>query len=63
MSGWHLLTQEDHDAFALLTGEQRFAYLGLERARQTPFGGTIARGDYTRVLGRTSRRRALRRGS
>jgi acyl dehydratase len=56
VSDRHLLTQEDLDAFAAVTGEERLVDLDVERAKQTLFGGTIARGYYARSLGRTSRR-------
>jgi len=61
VSDWHLLAQEELDAFAAVTGEERFVDLDVERAKQTPFGGTIARGYHTRSLGRTSGRGARRR--
>jgi acyl dehydratase len=59
---WHLLAQdqEELDAFATVTGEERFVDPDLERAKQTPFGGTIACGYCTRSLSRPSRRRARR---
>lgn len=63
MSDWHLLAQEELDAFAAVTGEERFVDLDVERAKQTPFGGTIARGYYTRSLGRARRCRPRRRRS
>ena len=59
VSDWHLLAQEELDAFAAVTGK-RFADPDLERAKQTPIGGTIARGYYTRSLSRASRRRPHR---
>src|SRR6516225_3493328 len=38
------------DAFAAVTGVQRLVYLDVEPAKQTPFGGAIARGCYARSL-------------
>ena len=63
MSEWHLLTQEDLDAFAAVTGVEWFVDLDVERSKQARFGGTIARGYYPRALGRASRGRARRRRS
>jgi acyl dehydratase len=62
VSDWHLLTPEDLDAFAAVTREERLVDLDVERAKQT-LGGTMARGYYTRLLGRTSGRGARRRRS
>jgi hypothetical protein len=56
VSYWHLLAREDLDALAAVTGEERFVDVDVERAKQTPSCGTIARVCYTRSLGRTSRR-------
>jgi acyl dehydratase len=56
VSDRHLLTQEDLDAFAAVTGEERLVDLDVERAKRTLFGGTIALGYHARSLGRTSRR-------
>jgi acyl dehydratase len=53
----------DLDAFAAVIGEEWFVDLDVERAKQTPFGGTIARGYHPRSLGRASRGRARRRRS
>ncbi len=51
VSGWHEVTQEAIDAFAEVTGDHQFIHVDVERARQTPFGGTIAHGYYTLSLG------------
>ena len=49
-SGWHEVTQKDIDAFADVTGDHQWIHVDPERARQTPFGGTIAHGYYTLSL-------------
>jgi acyl dehydratase len=50
VSDWKLVTQEDIDAFAEVTGDDQFIHVDPERAKQTPFGGTIAHGYYTLSL-------------
>ncbi|HEX3316784.1 MAG TPA: MaoC family dehydratase [Solirubrobacteraceae bacterium] len=50
VSDWHLVTQEAIDRFADVTGDQYFIHTDPERARETPFGGTIAHGYYTLSL-------------
>jgi acyl dehydratase len=50
VSDWHLVTQEDIDTFADVTGDHQFIHVDPERARETPFGGTIAHGYYTLAL-------------
>ena len=49
-SDWHEVTQEDIDTFADVTGDHQWIHVDPERARQTPFGGTIAHGYYTLSL-------------
>jgi acyl dehydratase len=49
-SGWHRVTQEDIDTFADVTGDHQWIHVDVERARETPFGGTIAHGYYTLSL-------------
>jgi acyl dehydratase len=51
VSSWHDVTQADVDAFAELTGDQQWIHVDPKRARETPFGGTIAHGYYTLSLG------------
>ena len=51
VSSWHDVTQADVNAFADLTGDQQWIHVDPERARATPFGGTIAHGYYTLALG------------
>ncbi|MBV9336906.1 MAG: MaoC family dehydratase [Solirubrobacterales bacterium] len=41
---WAVMTQEQVDEFANLTGDHNFLHVDPERARDTPFGGTIAHG-------------------
>src|SRR3569833_128642 len=49
-SDWHEVTQKDVDAFADVTGDHQWIHVDPERARGTPFGGTIAHGYYTHAL-------------
>jgi len=51
ISAWHEVTQEEIDAFAAATGDYQWIHVDPERAKQTPFGGTIAHGLYTLSLG------------
>jgi acyl dehydratase len=44
------MTQDQVDAFAALTGDHNFIHVDVERARETPFGGTIAHGFLTLSL-------------
>jgi acyl dehydratase len=46
-SDWHEVTQEAIDAFADATGDHQWIHVDVERAKKTPFGGTIAHGYYT----------------
>lgn len=41
---WEQMTQERVDQFADVTDDHNFIHVDPERARQTPFGGTIAHG-------------------
>ncbi len=50
VSEWHEVTQEDINTFAEVTGDDQWIHLDAERARETPFGGTIAHGYYTLSL-------------
>jgi acyl dehydratase len=50
VSGWHEVTQEAIDKFADVTGDHQFIHVDVERAKLTPFGGTIAHGYYTLSL-------------
>ena len=49
-SDWHEVTQKDIDAFADVTGDHQWIHVDPERAKDTPFGGTIAHGYYTLSL-------------
>jgi acyl dehydratase len=49
-SDWHLVTQEKIDRFAEVTGDDQWIHIDPERARESPFGGTIAHGYYTLSL-------------
>ena len=51
VSEWHEVTQERVDAFAEATGDFQWIHVDPERAKETPFGGTIAHGLYTLSLG------------
>jgi acyl dehydratase len=50
ISEWHEVTQESVNAFADVTGDDQWIHIDPERARETPFGGTIAHGYYTLSL-------------
>ncbi|HWD11187.1 MAG TPA: MaoC family dehydratase [Solirubrobacteraceae bacterium] len=50
VSDWQLVTQERIDRFAEVTGDDQWIHVDPERARETPFGGTIAHGYYTLSL-------------
>jgi acyl dehydratase len=49
-SEWHEVTQDAIDAFADVTGDHQWIHVDPERAKETPFGGTIAHGYYTLSL-------------
>jgi acyl dehydratase len=44
---WREMTQERVDAFADVTEDHNYIHVDPERARETPFGGTIAHGYLT----------------
>ena len=50
VSDWHEVSQKDIDAFAEATGDHQWIHVDPERAKDTPFGGTIAHGYYTLSL-------------
>jgi acyl dehydratase len=50
VSEWHEVTQKDIDAFADATGDHQWIHVDPDRAKDTPFGGTIAHGYYTLSL-------------
>lgn len=50
VSDWIEITQQHVTAFADLTGDHQFIHVDVEKAKQTPLGGTIAHGFYTLSL-------------
>jgi acyl dehydratase len=50
VSDWHTIAQSDIDAFAEVTGDHQWIHVDPERAKDTPFGGTIAHGYFTLSL-------------
>jgi acyl dehydratase len=50
VSDWREVTQEDIDTFAEVTGDDQWIHVDTERAKDTPFGGTIAHGFFTLSL-------------
>src|SRR5919204_4043863 len=50
VSDWHEVTQESVNEFADVTGDHNWIHVDPERAKETPFGGTIAHGYYTLSL-------------
>jgi acyl dehydratase len=50
VSDWFLVDQERVNAFADVTLDHQFVHVDLERARATPFGGTIVHGFLTLSL-------------
>jgi acyl dehydratase len=50
ISPWFLIDQERVDRFAEVTLDDQFLHVDPERARATPFGGTIAHGFLTLSL-------------
>jgi acyl dehydratase len=50
-SEWRLVTQEDIDTFAGLSGDHQWIHVDVERAKaESPFGTTIAHGNLTLAL-------------
>ena len=50
VSDWHEVTQDDINTFADVTGDHQFIHVDVEKAKETPFGGTIAHGYFTLSL-------------
>ncbi|WEK57849.1 MAG: MaoC family dehydratase [Candidatus Brevundimonas phytovorans] len=50
LSRWITIDQARIDAFAKITEDEQFIHVDPERARATPFGGTIAHGFLTLSL-------------
>jgi acyl dehydratase len=48
---WHVLEQDEIDAFATLTGDHQWIHVDPERAAHGPFGRTIGHGLLTLSLG------------
>jgi acyl dehydratase len=49
-SEWRLMTQDDVDTFARLTGDEQWIHVDPSRAANGPFGSTIAHGYFTLSL-------------
>ena len=49
-SDWVTITQEQVDQFAEATGDHQWIHVDVERAKDGPFGGTIAHGYLTLSL-------------
>jgi acyl dehydratase len=47
---WEEMTQERVNQFADATNDHQFIHVDVERAKQTPFGGTVAHGFLTLSL-------------
>ena len=47
---WQLMTQEIVNEFADLTNDHNYIHVDVERAKASPFGGTIAHGYLTLAL-------------
>ena len=50
VSDWLLVTQEAIDQFAEVTGDHQWIHVDVDRAKDSPFGGTIAHGYFTLSL-------------
>ena len=50
VSDWLEVTQETINRFAEVTGDDQWIHLDVERAKQTPLGGTIAHGYFVLSL-------------
>ena len=51
VSDWYEVTQEVIDRFAEVTQDFQWIHVDVEKAKETPFGGTIAHGLFTLSLG------------
>jgi acyl dehydratase len=51
VSEWQTVDQAEIDRFADATGDHQWIHVDPERARDTPFGSTIAHGLYTLSIG------------
>lgn len=50
VSDWQTVTQQQVDTFAEATGDHQWIHVDVEKAKQGPFGGTIAHGYLTLSL-------------
>jgi acyl dehydratase len=50
VSPWHQITQSQINKFAEATGDHQWIHVDVERAKEGPFGGTIAHGYLTMSL-------------
>jgi acyl dehydratase len=50
VSEWHEIDQDAVNAFADVTGDHQWIHIDTERAKDTPFGGTIVHGYFTLAL-------------
>ena len=50
VSGWHVIDQDMVDRFAGVTGDHQYIHVDPVRAKDTPFGGTIAHGFLTLAM-------------
>jgi acyl dehydratase len=51
VSEWREVSQAEIDTFAEVTGDDQWIHVDPDRAKDTPFGGTIAHGYFTLSLG------------
>ena len=49
-SDWRAISQEEVNQFADVTGDHQFIHVDEEKAKETPFGGTIVHGYFTLAL-------------
>ena len=49
-SSWHTVTQEEVNLFAEATGDHQWIHVDVEKAKDSPYGGTIAHGYLTLSL-------------
>jgi acyl dehydratase len=49
-SAWHTITQDQIDAFAMVTGDHQWIHVDPEKAAVGPFGSTVAHGFLTLSL-------------
>src|SRR4051812_20019484 len=49
-SGPHVVTQEDVNTFAAVTGDDQWIHVDVERAKEGPFGTTVVHGFFTLAL-------------